>query len=683
MSYNTVSNQGLSYSLLDMYTLVKMYGASTKTDGVNYNFIKSNNYNQSWTGNNYNIDIGDVVSNGYGGNYVSPTHNTVYGTKGVDTLNLSSMVDGAYGITYDGNKHSVYYNTSQTSNSYNITSLTYTNGVTTASDNVINEKLANITVAPADNVVFFTLENLVTTDAADTVTIGGTFTNYNLMNGNDSITGFKNGVTVNGGAGVDTLILNGKYTYSNGVVTSGTESMTVTNVEKLVINGVTTTVDTTSDPAQSLATVASVLVSNSPVVLADTVKPTVISYTPTSSNAACATDITVTFSEAVKITGTVTLTKNGVLVESFDSSKIVMNGNTITLNPTKDLDYNTAYVISVNDGAVTDLAGNVISAAGYSFTTERDTVKPTAVITLAPKTNADEPVNMTIKFSEAVNGFTIDDLVVTGGTVSNLTTTDNINYTVKFTAKAGATIATVDLAANKYTDLSGNANDTSVSVSTTVSTPIKDMLFNATSKTETFTGGLGNDTVSYSGILYQGVTVDLSKTTSQYTMGSGYDKLVSIENLVGTSYNDVLKGNSDDNKLSGGNGTDYLYGLDGNDILAGGEGADYLYGGLGSDTFLFNTRVMYGQSDTIFDFKTGEDKLAFSPQFYTSLSNLNPDNFIVNKTGKAMDSNDYLIYNSTNGRLYYDKDGAGGQTEVQIALIANKADLSYTDIILG
>ncbi|MGC4095936.1 MAG: calcium-binding protein [Nitrospira sp.] len=80
-----------------------------------------------------------------------------------------------------------------------------------------------------------------------------------------------------------------------------------------------------------------------------------------------------------------------------------------------------------------------------------------------------------------------------------------------------------------------------------------------------------------------GVTVNLNLTGAQNTGGSGIDTLVSIENLIGTNFNDTLIGNAADNVLSGLNGNDTLNGNSGNDRLLGGSGNDTLNGGTGSD----------------------------------------------------------------------------------------------------
>ena len=64
-----------------------------------------------------------------------------------------------------------------------------------------------------------------------------------------------------------------------------------------------------------------------------------------------------------------------------------------------------------------------------------------------------------------------------------------------------------------------------------------------------------NDTVSYENATAP-VTVSLAITTQQNTIGAGLDTLASIENLIGSNFNDSLTGNIENNVLIGGLGND-------------------------------------------------------------------------------------------------------------------------------
>ncbi|MFM9940676.1 MAG: DUF4114 domain-containing protein [Hyphomicrobiaceae bacterium] len=120
---------------------------------------------------------------------------------------------------------------------------------------------------------------------------------------------------------------------------------------------------------------------------------------------------------------------------------------------------------------------------------------------------------------------------------------------------------------------------------------------------DTYTGGSGFDTVDFSGAK-AGVSVDLH---AHVATGIGTDKLDGIEAVVGSAFNDAMKGDKNANTLDGGAGDDVLRGL---------GGADRLIGGQGADTFVWHSKdVIEGGKlkgvDTIADFST-DDVLDFS-----------------------------------------------------------------------
>jgi Ca2+-binding RTX toxin-like protein len=71
--------------------------------------------------------------------------------------------------------------------------------------------------------------------------------------------------------------------------------------------------------------------------------------------------------------------------------------------------------------------------------------------------------------------------------------------------------------------------------------------------------------------------------------GDGNDTFVEVENLAGSAFNDVLRGNALVNRLEGRSGNDTLHGQPGNDILSGSAGRDVLRGGADDDTLLGGT----------------------------------------------------------------------------------------------
>lgn len=99
---------------------------------------------------------------------------------------------------------------------------------------------------------------------------------------------------------------------------------------------------------------------------------------------------------------------------------------------------------------------------------------------------------------------------------------------------------------------------------------------------DTIDGGLGNDTASYEGSP-AGVTVDLLTGSNSGGDATG-DVLTNVENLTGSSNDDVLIGDDTDNVLDGAGGNDTITGNDGADTISGGDsGDDTIDGGFGDD----------------------------------------------------------------------------------------------------
>ncbi|MEM8553844.1 MAG: calcium-binding protein [Pseudomonadota bacterium] len=125
----------------------------------------------------------------------------------------------------------------------------------------------------------------------------------------------------------------------------------------------------------------------------------------------------------------------------------------------------------------------------------------------------------------------------------------------------------------------------------------------------------GNDTADFSGFS-QGVTVDLKDSGFQNVAPdedgdptAGSFSLMSIENLVGSKFQDRLEGDNKDNVITGGAQRDKLFGNDGQDTLIGGSGRDTLTGGEDADTFEF--KIGHGKNNRIKDFDISEDTIAF------------------------------------------------------------------------
>ena len=143
---------------------------------------------------------------------------------------------------------------------------------------------------------------------------------------------------------------------------------------------------------------------------------------------------------------------------------------------------------------------------------------------------------------------------------------------------------------------------------------------------DTLDGGSGGfDVAEFFGI-FTGVTVDLSITVAQNTVGAGIDIFKSIESLSGTNVDDTLLGDQKVNNILGQDGNDNIAGRGGNDILLGNGGVDtvnagdgddeivgvqnrdVLTGGAGADLFRYLSvaNSLAGDADRITDFSHAE-----------------------------------------------------------------------------
>lgn len=143
---------------------------------------------------------------------------------------------------------------------------------------------------------------------------------------------------------------------------------------------------------------------------------------------------------------------------------------------------------------------------------------------------------------------------------------------------------------------------------------------------DTLRGGAGSDTASYE-TASSGVRADFLYPTKNTGEAAG-DVYNSIENITGSSFNDILNGNHSANLLIGGDGDDSMNGLGDSDTLIGGAGNDFLTGqggndklegGLGDDTLNGGAGgrdwFIYAQhdlgNDVIQDFEDNVDLIDF------------------------------------------------------------------------
>jgi Ca2+-binding RTX toxin-like protein len=174
---------------------------------------------------------------------------------------------------------------------------------------------------------------------------------------------------------------------------------------------------------------------------------------------------------------------------------------------------------------------------------------------------------------------------------------------VYFYNSASEGAVTVDLAAGTAED--GGGLDTLISIENVIGTAFADQLSGTSGDNALYgwlgddlleggagndllDGGDGEDTANYLSAPSR-VVVNLALAGPQNTQGAGLDTLVSIENLLGSAFNDTLTGNAAANTLLGYDGNDTIFGLDGNDEIDGGAGNDILQGNGGIDTVAYDS----------------------------------------------------------------------------------------------
>ena len=186
----------------------------------------------------------------------------------------------------------------------------------------------------------------------------------------------------------------------------------------------------------------------------------------------------------------------------------------------------------------------------------------------------------------------------------------------------------------------------------------------------------------------------LNATTSNVTEihALGIQSLI----LSGSTGNEAIIGNAATNTLLGGAGNDYLTGAGGHDRVVGeagndklvcGPGVDTLTGGAGHDTFVFSGPPgTSANRDVITDFSHVDDTFQLENAFFTKLGALSGAHMLAPayfRAGPAaLDGNDYLVYNQTNGALYYDSNGSVAGGAIQIAALSNRPVLAANDFVV-
>jgi len=189
---------------------------------------------------------------------------------------------------------------------------------------------------------------------------------------------------------------------------------------------------------------------------------------------------------------------------------------------------------------------------------------------------------------------------------------------------------------------------------------------------------------------------DLNNTVSGFNSS---DDVINAQggndSLQGLSGNDTLRGGLGNDTLLGGAGNDIVVGNGGNDSLNGGSGNDILNGGVGVDSFLFNSNAVFSAADlgidTIEDFSILGDKLVLDKTTFSKLTSASGTGFskgsefaTVTSDGAAATSGAFVVYNSANGKLFYNQNGSssGFGSGAQFAALSGNPVLVASDFVM-
>ena len=298
---------------------------------------------------------------------------------------------------------------------------------------------------------------------------------------------------------------------------------------------------------------------------------------------------------------TVTNVNEGPSITSGAAFNVAENTTAVTTVVATDPDAGTSLTYSISGGADATLFSINASTGALRFVAAPDFETPTDA-------GSNNVYDVQVSVRDGTNPAVTQDIAVT---VTNVDETTGLTYSLtsgvlSVVGTSGDDIITVfnDAGAIKI-DNNGSIIDTGARAAAVTGVSISGLGGNDTLKIDlslgaTVLGSLlggdgndllisgrgndlfdgGNDTDEASFIqAASGVNVYLATTGPQNTAGAGTDRLVQVENLTGSNFNDNLFGNAGVNQLFGGAGNDNLDGL---------GGADALDGGIGNDTLTFD-----------------------------------------------------------------------------------------------
>lgn len=257
--------------------------------------------------------------------------------------------------------------------------------------------------------------------------------------------------------------------------------------------------------------------------------------------------VTITFNEAVTgLTVDHLTVANGTLSTLTSADGGVTWATTLTpatsfTDPTN--------LITLDNSGVSDLAGNAGTGVSTSNNYAIDTARPSATIVVTDDTlKIGETTEVIITFSEAVLGFTLDDLTASNGSLTALTTSDNITWVATLTPSADVTASSsvITLDNTGVVNAAGNAGTgTSTSNAYTIDTAAPAV--SSVSVPSSATYGVGDslvftvnfsEDVTVSGTPRIDLTIGSSIYYADYVFGTGTSAL-QFSAIVQAGWNDA------------------------------------------------------------------------------------------------------------------------------------------------
>jgi serralysin len=165
--------------------------------------------------------------------------------------------------------------------------------------------------------------------------------------------------------------------------------------------------------------------------------------------------------------------------------------------------------------------------------------------------------------------------------------------------------------------------------------------------------------------------------------GSQYSSSQSISLVAGT-YSSV-GGLNNNISIALGCTIENAIGGYGSDTITGNQSVNVLTGGGGADIFRFDAALASTNWDTLRDFTVIDDTIQLENSIFIKLTAtgvLAADNFKSSTNGAAVEADDYILYNSNTGVLYYDADGSGAAAATQFATLTGLPTLTSADFVV-